>query len=152
VDPKALVVLATEKLVLFPIPDNWQQQAPAWYGALADIPEDLIRVAFERVARNCKFWPRPAEVRAQIGQELADRRVAANRLKLALGKAQREILDEARRKRRASEINAAPVSHRNLPTPRLPKLTDLPADPVEVSPADAAARVAEWEAALGRTA
>jgi hypothetical protein len=152
VDPRALVVLATEKLVLYPLPENWKQQAPAWYGALADIPEDLIRTAFDRVAKNCKFWPRPAEVRAQIGQELMQRRVAANRLKAALGKAQREILDEARRKRRADEINAAPVPHRNLPPPRLPSLKDLPADPVEVTPADAAAKLAEWGDALGRTA
>lgn len=152
VDPKALVVLATEKLVLFPIPENWKQQAPAWYGALADIPEDLIRIAFDRVARNCKFWPRPAEVRAQIAQELADRRVAANRLKVALSKAKREVLDEERRKRRAAELNAAPVSHRQPIVPRMPSLKDLPADAVEVTPADAAARIAEWQEALERTA
>jgi hypothetical protein len=152
VDRRTLLVVADPVLALFPMPDNWEDQAQAWYAALYDIPEDLIRSAFERVARNCRFWPRPAEVRAQIAQELMERKVAANRLRVALTKAKREVEDEARRKRRAAEIAAAPVSHRDLPATRMPKLTDLPVDELVVTPEEAAAKVAEWGDALGRTA
>ena len=150
--PEALLVLSDRTLSLFPMPDNWEDQAQAWYAALADIPEDLIRVAFERVARNCRFWPRPAEVREQISVELMERRVAARRLKVALAKAKREVADEERWLRQGAAMNAPPVSERRPITVRVNKLTDLPDDSIEVSPADAAARVAEWEAALGRTA
>ena len=71
---------------------------------------------------------------------------------MALAKAKREVADEERWLRQGAAMNAPPVSERRPITVRVNKLTDLPDDSIEVSPADAAARVAEWEAALGRTA
>ena len=121
--PEALLVLSDRTLSLFPMPDNWEDQAQAWYAALADIPEDLIRVAFERVASNCRFWPRPAEVREQISVELMERRVAARRLKVALAKAKREVADEERRLRQGAAMNAPPVSDRHPITVRVNKIT-----------------------------
>lgn len=151
VDRKALLVLATQTLVLFPLPDNWEQQSVAYYSALADIPEDLIRLAFERVARNCRFWPRPAEVREQIAGELFERRLAVRRLKAAAATLKRDAEAEERNRRHRAAMKAAPARQDGEFTPpAMKRLQDLEPTPDEVvvSPEDAAAKVAEWEATL----
>jgi len=148
---EALLVLADRTLALFPIPDNWEDQAQAWYAAISDIPEDLIRLAFERVARNCRFWPRPAEVREQVASELFERRLSVRRLKAAAATLKRDAEAEERNQRRRAAMKAAPVPYDPTFTPSaIKRLQDLEptADEIIVSPEDAAARVAEWEAAL----
>lgn len=151
VSAEALLVLADGTLALFPIPDNWEDQAQAWYAALADIPEDLIRLAFERVARNCRFWPRPAEVREQIAGELFERRLAVRRLKAAAATLKRDAEAEERNRRHRAAMKAAPIPHdQAFVPPAMKRLQDLEPTPDEVvvSPEDAAAKVAEWEATL----
>lgn len=69
------------------MPDNWEQVAPVYVETLADIPDDLIAEAFNRVLRECKFWPRPAEIREMVAPDLSRRRTAVSRLQHALWKA-----------------------------------------------------------------
>lgn len=154
VDRRALAVIATQVLVLFPLPENWEQQSVAWYGALADIPEDLIRVAFERVARNCRFWPRPAEVREQIAAELSERRVAVRRLRVAAAMLRRDAAFAERARASRKAMAAEPMRQDRAFVPPVKRLQDLPPCPeeIEVTPEEAAAKAAEWAAELRRTA
>lgn len=154
VDRRALVVVAEQTLALFPMPDNWAEQAAAWYSALADIPEDLIRVAFERVARNCRFWPRPAEVREQIAAELSERRVAVRRLKVAAAMLRRDAAFAERARASRKAMTADPIGQERAFVPPVKRHQDLQPCPeeIEVTPAEAEARVAEWKAELARTA
>jgi hypothetical protein len=149
VEPMALATYAERALSIFPKPDNWATQCAVYFSALSDLPDDLARMAFARVVANCRFWPRPAEVREQVASELRERRVAVNQLALAKRMAQRMADSEARRKRDAAPLSSMPVTQ-----PWVNRITDLPKAPEEivVTPEDAAARVAEWTAELARTA
>jgi len=37
-----------------------------WVAAVSDLRPEILQLACERAARNCKFFPLPAEIRAQI--------------------------------------------------------------------------------------
>lgn len=153
-DPRTLAVHAERALSLFPKPDNWATSSGVYFDALADIPEDLIRVAFERVARNCTWWPRPAEVRAQIAAELSERRVAVRRLKVAAAMLRRDAEAAERNRRHRAAMAAAPQRQdRDIAVP-VKRLQDLPpcADEIVVTPEEAAAKAAQWAEDLRRSA
>jgi hypothetical protein len=70
--------------------------------ALADIPPDLLDVAVKHCIRTCAFFPKPAELRAAIKDEMIDRS----------RQQQREY--EARRAALAAPASVAPPSPEDI--------------------------------------
>ena len=88
-DPKAAAVLLDQTLELFvPLPQNWAQIAGFYHEVLADVPLDLVEAALLHVRRTCTFFPKPAEIRGPIAEQLTERRRTRDRLEtmLALGR------------------------------------------------------------------
>jgi hypothetical protein len=78
--PTALAVKLDATLAIWKLPDDWAAMAPFYIEALADVPADLVDIALKHVRLNCKWFPKPAELRAPIERLLAERqRVAADR-------------------------------------------------------------------------
>jgi hypothetical protein len=128
---------------------NWPDQkltaegVAVYVEAIKDIPADLLSLAARRAVAECSFWPRPADFRKQIREELSGRRRVLSRLEFAA--------EKLRRKRPEPE----PSGHerRTAPIPRMKRLAAVPKTPDErdvlVTPEEAAAKVAEWEKAVG---
>lgn len=73
-NPKAIAVLLKPLIDLHGEPRNWATAAPLYLDALKDIPPELLAVAVrDQVLRN-PYFPKPAELRAAITDELADYR------------------------------------------------------------------------------
>jgi hypothetical protein len=65
-------MVALAQLVdMFDEPPRWPQKLPLYVKALADLPVELLPVAVERCIANLEFFPRPAEIKHQIADELA---------------------------------------------------------------------------------
>lgn len=58
---------------------------------LSDLPADLLVKAVDRAHRHCRFFPKPAELRAFVEDDMIDRRQKAARARLLL-----ERMDGAR--------------------------------------------------------
>jgi hypothetical protein len=85
-EPAAIEVRAAALVPLIELhgtPAGWDQMTPIYLDALADMPPDLLVEAVRRVIRNVKFFPKPAEIRTAIAEELALRKLAVMRLELA---------------------------------------------------------------------
>ena len=82
--PEQAAVLLEETLELYGAPKNWDQIAQFYLEAVSDMPLDLIRETLKQVRLNCKFFPKPAEIREPIREEMARRKAALSRLKTAL--------------------------------------------------------------------
>lgn len=74
IDERELGVKLAQTLALWPPPDNLAAVMPAYRMALADVPADLVDIALRHVMLNCKWFPRPAEIREPIARLLEQRR------------------------------------------------------------------------------
>lgn len=54
-------------------PGEWQTRAPLYRETLADLPADLLAEGIVHCAKSCKFFPKPAEIRAPIEEDLKAR-------------------------------------------------------------------------------
>jgi hypothetical protein len=83
---------------LFGAPADHATKFPIYMALLADIPHDLLAYGVVAACRDdCTFFPRPAQIRAPIREELARRNMVVRRLETALSLARR-----AEERRRAS--------------------------------------------------
>lgn len=91
-------MLATT-LELFGLPANWKEVAGFYLEAVADVPADLLALALKRVRMEVKWFPKIPEIRAAVETELAERKTAAFRLRLAMKTVQREAANKPVTKR-----------------------------------------------------
>ena len=97
-DVSGVLALAID---LYGPPSGWDEnQAGLYLALLRDIPPDLLRYGMWVAIRDeCDWFPRPAQIRAPIREELSRRRQDYKRLEMALSLAR--ILEQ-RQQRRAS--------------------------------------------------
>jgi hypothetical protein len=77
-DPRTVAVILKPLIDLHGEPKNWATAAPIYLQALRDIPPYLlVKAVAEMIATN-QYFPKPAELRAVIADELYDRRRAAD--------------------------------------------------------------------------
>jgi hypothetical protein len=88
VDQKIAAALIAQTMGIWGVPPNWAEIAGFYLEVLEDVPPDLASLAMKHCRRNCRFMPRPADIRDQIAEELAERRVALSRLRHALWRAE----------------------------------------------------------------
>lgn len=91
VDPKVAAALLAQTVAIFGVPANWKQIADFYLEALEDVPPDLALLAMKRIRMEKKFFPKPAEIREVIANELAVRRTTEMRLKHALWRTQKAV-------------------------------------------------------------
>ena len=65
---------------LYGVPDNWDAIAIFHLEAFEDVPLDLVVRALKTVRRTCRFFPKPAELRGPIKDDLLERIVTRVRL------------------------------------------------------------------------
>ena len=82
----ANLLLLTE---MFGEPKNWTGKLPLYFEALADLPIDLLCAGVMSCIRHGQFFPKPAEIREPVRDELARRSLARSRLQFALAIAER---------------------------------------------------------------
>lgn len=82
--PKHVAVLLEQTLALFGAPENWDEIAEFYLEAFETVPLDLVRKALKDARMNLKFFPKPAELRAPILDELMRRQETVYRLRAAL--------------------------------------------------------------------
>lgn len=70
---KAFAVIIKPLIDLHGEPKNWGAKIGIYFEALRDIPEDLLNTAVKHCIRATQFFPKPAELRAAIADELAHR-------------------------------------------------------------------------------
>lgn len=56
------------------MPKNWTTAAPLYIEALSDIPPELLAVAVKQAIAGNPFFPKPADLRASISEELSEHR------------------------------------------------------------------------------
>jgi hypothetical protein len=91
IGPKEAAALLAQTVEVFGVPQNWDKIADVYLEALEDVPRDLAVLAMKRVRLNLKFFPKPAEIRAQIAPELSERNTVRARLSHALWRTNRSI-------------------------------------------------------------
>lgn len=83
---RAIAVLLKPLIDLHGEPRNWATSAPLYLDALKDIPPELLAVAVRYAVMSNPYFPKPAELRASIVDELTEyrrKRDEARRPKLA---------------------------------------------------------------------
>jgi len=70
---------------LYGAPKAWASQAGLYRLLLGDLPPDLLAEGMVAAMRRCVFFPKPAEIRAAVTEELAHRQHVCRRLAAALG-------------------------------------------------------------------
>lgn len=78
---KELFVLLGRTLMLWKLPDDWDDTAAFYVEALEDVPADLVQVALKHARLSIKWFPKPCELREPILDELARRRAVLTRLR-----------------------------------------------------------------------
>lgn len=68
---RAFAVILKPLLDLHGEPKNWDAKLPIYYDALNDVPEELLDRAVKHQIASNAFFPKPAELRASIADELA---------------------------------------------------------------------------------
>lgn len=71
IDGKAVAVLLKPLIDLHGKPRNWSTAAPLYIDALSDIPPHLLRLAVKQAIASNPYFPKPAELRASITEELS---------------------------------------------------------------------------------
>ena len=94
VDPKTLAVLLLKSLKLWKLPEDWDDIAPFYREALADVPVDLVQSALKHLRLTLKWFPKPCELRAPIEAELQRRRDLLRRIKTMELKAAKGDVEE----------------------------------------------------------
>lgn len=109
-DPRALAVELKRTLDIFPPHTSGDPGAlsDALMEALEDVPLDIAQTALRRVRMECRFTPRPAEIRERVIAELGERKRMALKAAVAADMARRR--KEGRPPRPATEAEKAQVS------------------------------------------
>jgi hypothetical protein len=94
IDPKTLAVLLLKSLKLWKLPEDWDDVAPFYREALADVPLDLVQSALKHLRLTLKWFPKPCELRAPIEAELRRRRDLLRRIKTMELKASKGDVEE----------------------------------------------------------
>lgn len=81
---KAIAVILKPLIDLHGEPRNWATAAPLYMQALADIPPELLAVAVKHAITSNPFFPKPADLRLSIVDELSDYRRRQNEARRAL--------------------------------------------------------------------
>ena len=71
---RAVAVILKPLIDLHGEPRNWRTAAPLYIEALADIPPDLLAVAVKHAITSNPYFPKPADLRAAIMDELSEYR------------------------------------------------------------------------------
>jgi hypothetical protein len=71
---RAVAVILKPLIDLHGEPRNWRTAAPLYIEALADIPPELLAVAVKHAITSNPYFPKPAELRLSIVDELSDYR------------------------------------------------------------------------------
>jgi hypothetical protein len=74
IDLKQLAVELDRTLGLWTLPANWDEVAPYYVEALAEFPADLVQKALQHARFNRTFFPKPAELRQPILDEMEQRK------------------------------------------------------------------------------
>lgn len=85
-DPRSVAVALDKTIAVFEDnrPKNWDDIADTYFEAFEDVPVDLVEKACKYVRIHFKFkWPKPADFREAINEELQQRRHAFRRLQVA---------------------------------------------------------------------
>lgn len=109
-----------QTLAIWPPPDNLAAIMPAYRMALADVPADLVDIALRHVMLNCKWFPRPAELREPIARLLEQRRRRHDderdrRASVAVQLEQRSLTESEREADRPAIAAALETIHDTLP-------------------------------------
>ena len=89
-DPEAIQAALALAVELFGAPAEFERKVHVYYGLLADIPDDLLLYGVWAALRDeCTYFPKPAEIRAPIRDELSRRHLIRRRLGTALTLARR---------------------------------------------------------------
>lgn len=70
--------------ILWGLPERWDEMVDFYLEAFDDVPLDLAEQAFKHARLNCKFFPKPAELREPIKDELVKRQAPVHRLQAVL--------------------------------------------------------------------
>lgn len=79
--PKDLYVLLTRTLMLWKLPEDWNDIAPFYREALEDCPRDLVEAGLKHARLTSKWFPKPCELREPFQAELERRRGVLLRLR-----------------------------------------------------------------------
>lgn len=127
INPKMLAVEINRTMAIFPPPqglddDGMRALGDAMTEVLRDMPADIVMAALRRVWLECKFFPRPAEVRAFANAELGERKRAAIKAQVAADMAVRQKVSkpvrpatEAEKARVAEMVAKVRVQNRDNP-------------------------------------
>ncbi len=80
---RAIAVLLKPLIDLHGEPRNWATAAPLYMQALADIPPELLAVAVKHAIASNPYFPKPADLRLSIVEELGHHRRRQGEVKLA---------------------------------------------------------------------
>lgn len=94
IDRKTLAVLLNRTLKVWKLPEDWDDVAPFYREALADVPHDLVEAALKHCRLTLDWFPRPKQLRAPIEAELSRRRDVLRRLKTMALKAEKGDVEE----------------------------------------------------------
>ena len=67
---RAIAVILKPLIDLHGEPQNWATSAPLYMEALSDIPPEVLAKAVRHCIQTCRFFPKPAELRSAIADEL----------------------------------------------------------------------------------
>ena len=80
---EVIAAMLRESLTVFDTPKNWAKMAPTYLEALEKYPEWAIADALRSIRLDHKFFPRPAEIRAEIPEQYHRMVLAKMRLETA---------------------------------------------------------------------
>ena len=135
INPKMLAVEISRTMAIFPPPQGLDDDGMCALGdamteVLRDMPADIVMAALRRVWLECKFFPRPAEVRAFANAELGERKRAAIKAQVAADMAARQKASkpprpatEAEKARVAEMVASVRVQNRDNPLKAIPGQT-----------------------------
>ena len=115
-DPRWLAIELKRTIdALRPAPKGIDEGAAsdAMMEALEDAPVDIVQAALKRVRMECKWFPKPAEIRDRIVAELGERKRAAIKARVAADMAARR--KPAASYRPATDAEKARVSEMTAP-------------------------------------
>jgi hypothetical protein len=119
---------------LFGTPKGWEQQFKLYCRLLGDLPPDLLARGVFIALQDGVFFPKPAEIRAPVKDELGGRKLTAVRLEVALSRV-KAVVREAERppptdeeKRRVDELLARCIGRVTLRRERPVERTMTAAD------------------------
>jgi hypothetical protein len=104
-DPRLLAVELKRTVDLFPAPNDPNQSAAlseALMEALEDAPLDIAQAALKRVRMECKWFPKPAEIRERVIEELGERKRAALKAEVAASMAAPTASSRSRKLKRSA--------------------------------------------------